>query len=237
MTVDVLAVGPHPDDVEIGVGGTLALLASLGKSIAIIDLTRGEASTRGTIEERYQEAQDAAAVLGVAERRNIGMKDGRLANVVENQRQLIPHMRALRPRVILAPMKNDRHPDHEAAHFLIRDSNYLAGLRSIETGDEPWRAPSVFYYSVYGDPEMPPVVVDISKFFDRKIEALRKYASQLHNPNYAGQPTYVSSEAFWKSIEFRAAYWGSRVGAAYGEPLFADGPVRLAHVPGLEISA
>jgi bacillithiol biosynthesis deacetylase BshB1 len=236
MTVDVLAVGAHPDDADIGVGGTLLLSASRGAATAILDLTRGEASTRGTVEERARESASAAKILRVAERRNTALPDGRLANTTEFQRQIIPVIREFRPRVVLAPLANDRHPDHKAAHALIRDAVYFSGLRSIDTGQDAWRPPVVLYYTVYIDPVIPAAIVDISKHFQAKLEALRAYSSQLHNPAYNAPETFVSSEAFWKSIEARAAYWGGRIGVAYGEPLYGDGPIGLNGLPGLEAS-
>jgi LmbE family N-acetylglucosaminyl deacetylase len=130
-------------------------------------------------------------------------------------------------------MHTDRHPDHDAAHYLVRDANYLAGLARIDTGQGPHRAAHVFYYRVYGEPTPPSAVIDVSDTFEAKLSALRAYRSQLFNPNYEGATTYVSSEAFWKSIATRAAYWGGRIGAVYGEPIYSDAPIGLSTLPGL----
>lgn len=232
MNVDIMAIGAHPDDVELGVGGMLHKLARNGYRIAILDLTRGEMSTRGTVEERLGEAADAAQILGISLRENAGLPDGALANTTEQQRTVIPYLRRFRPQLILAPMAVDRHPDHSAAHALIRDANFFAGLQRIETGQERYRAPSIFYYFPYGDMEMPTFIVDISEDFEAKQAALKAHASQFFNPKYLATPTQISSEKFWNSIQTRAAYWGTRIGVEYGEALYADGPVAVDLLPG-----
>lgn len=223
---DVLAVGAHPDDVELGIGGLVHKLTQRGYSVGILDLSRGEMGTGGTLEERAEEARRAAEILGVVSRENAGLPDGALANTTDQQRKVIPVLRAFRPKLLLAPMHTDRHPDHIAAHHLVRDANYFAGLSRIETGQEPYRASTVYYYHPYfEDAGAPQFIVDISEHFDAKVAALKAHASQFLNPDYDAQPTYVASEAFWESIRTRAAYWGHRVNVAYGEPLFADRPV------------
>ncbi len=233
--VDVLAVGAHPDDVELGIGGILHKLAGLGYRLAILDLTRGETSTRGSVEERAEEAARAARVLGVASRHNAGLPDGALANTHDQQSRVIPFIRMLRPRLLFIPMCDDRHPDHRAAYHLVRDAAYFAGLVRIETGHEPFRPGRVyFYHPYYEDRAAPAMAVDISADFEAKLEALRAHASQFHNPGYPGRPTQISSEAFWENIRTRARYWGSRIGADYAEPIYAEGPVGVALPPGLE---
>ncbi len=234
MRVDVLAVGAHPDDVELGIGGMLHKMTQHGFSVGILDLTRGEMSTRGTVEERAQESEAAANILGVVRRNTVGLPDGAIANTTEQQRQVIPFLRDFRPKVLLAPMHSDRHPDHSAAHDLVRDADYFAGLGRIETGHEPCRTPNVYYYQPYfEDAVMPQFIVDISENFDAKIAALKAHASQFFNPDYNGKRTYISSETFWDSIRVRAAYWGNRVGGAYGEPLCVERPVGVTFPPGL----
>ncbi|GMW03551.1 MAG: bacillithiol biosynthesis deacetylase BshB1 [Candidatus Hydrogenedentota bacterium] len=237
MNVDVLAVGPHPDDVEVGIGGLIHKLCGQGYAVGILDLTRGELGTRGTVHERTQEAENAAAVLGVASRESAELPDGGLANTQDQRERLIPLLRRFRPKVLLAPHHSDRHPDHEAAHYLVRDANYLAGLSRIDTGQDPHRTAIVYYYRVYQDPAPPDMVVDISAQFETKQAALRAYGSQFFNPDYAGKGTYVSSKAFWDYIRTRAAYWGARIGVEYGEPLYAEGPLGVERLPGLEETA
>jgi len=235
MNVDVLAIGAHPDDVDLGVGGTLLLLAAQGFSTAILDLSQGEAASRGTPEERVREADRSARVLQVRERYNAELPDGDIENSPDQRLRVIPFIRALRPAVILSHHGTDRHPDHGAAHALVRDANFFAGVASIETDEDPYRAPNIFHFHPYQDDEDPPaMVVDVSDHFERKLRALKSFKSQLFNPGYRGTETYVSSPEFWDNIMTRAAYWGSRVGVAYGEPLFAPGPLLLNYLPGLE---
>jgi len=238
MSVDVLAVGAHPDDVELGVGGLIHKLISTGHTVGILDLTRGEMSTRGSPEERLTESENAARILGVTQRENARLPDGALANTHDQRRSVIPFIRRFRPTLLIIPMDTDRHPDHCAAHDLMRAAAFFSGLARIETGQEPYRPARVYGYHPYDDSSAPPaLLVDISDHFEAKLAALRAYASQFHNPQYPGKQTHVASPEFWESIRTRAAYWGGRVGVAYGEPLFADGPVRVPLPPGLENTA
>lgn len=233
--VDVLAIGAHPDDVELGVGGLVHKLVRLKYSVAIVDLTRGELSTRGTVENRQREAAAAAEILGVQRRENVGLHDGKVANIHEQQLRVIPFIRMFRPKILLSLMGRDRHPDHCAAHALIRDAVYYSGLVRIDTGHDPYRPRHVYFYHPYSESGMQPqIVVDISDDFEEKLEALRKYRSQFYTPESEDTETYVSSVAFWEHIRVRAAYWGNRIGVDFGEPLYMDGPVGLTMPPGLE---
>lgn len=234
MMVDVLAIGAHPDDADIGVGGILCKLAKAGRRVGILDLTRGELGTRGLVKERAEEAAEAARLLGVAERNNAGLPDGALANVLEQRRVVAEHIRRLRPRIVLAPMDNDRHPDHDAAHALVRDAAYFAGLVKWDAEGEPHRPDQMYYYRVYGNDTDVAFVVNITEEFEQKQRALKAFRSQFHNPDYEGVETFVSSPAFWRSIETRASYWGSRIGMAYGEALHTLTPIGLETLPGLE---
>ncbi len=244
MTVDILAIGAHPDDVEIGIGGLVRKLVDQGYRVGILDLTQGELGTRGSAEERRAEAARAAEILGVAVRENAELPDGGVADSPDQRLTVIPHLRALRPQTILAPMRLDQHPDHDAAHYLVRNANHLAGLAKMmpETAQAPWRAPRMLYYSVYLEPAIPDLIADVTSQFDAKLEALRAFRSQFHNPDYDGEQTWVSTEAFWDTIRTRAQYWGSRLGVpgadqqgpAYAECLFHDGPIPVQTLPGLE---
>ena len=235
MSVDVLAIGAHPDDVELGVGGTLLLMADQGYGVCILDLTRGEAGSRGTVKERMKEADKAAGLLDGEDRYNAELPDGGIANTTEQQRKLIPFIRALRPTVILCHRGSDRHPDHRAACDLVRDANFFSGLVSIVTDEGPYRAPYLYRYNPYFDDDaQPDIVMDVSEVFEEKLKALEAYRSQLFNPRYKGPETFVSSEEFLEAIRTRAAYWGNRIGVAYGEPLYADAPLPLMTLPGLE---
>lgn len=232
--VDVLAIGAHPDDVELGCGALLAKLARNGITVAILDLTRGELGSRGTAETREKEALRAAEILGLVMRVNAGLPDGRLANDTEQQRALIPFIRSMRPKAILALMAPDRHPDHTAAHHLSRDANFYAGLHRIHSDQEPYRAPAVFYFHPYMEfAGLPSCIVNVSDTFEAKMEALRAYESQFHNPAYAGPDTFIATREFWDGIEVRARYWGNRIGVKYGEPLYVEGPLALDTLPGL----
>ncbi|MBI5091812.1 MAG: bacillithiol biosynthesis deacetylase BshB1 [Candidatus Hydrogenedentes bacterium] len=234
MSVDVLAIGAHPDDVELGVGGLIHKLTQSGRSVAILDLTRGELATRGSIDERRSEALAAARILGALKRENAALPDGGITNTREQQLAVVRFIRSARPRIIVAPMSDDRHPDHGAAHVLTRDANFFAGLRKIDTGHEPYRAPRMYFYRVHAESSMPQLVVDISAHFGAKLEAVRAYASQFHNPAYDGEQTFISTPEFWESIRTKAAYWGAQIGVSYGEALHADSPVGIELLPGLE---
>jgi bacillithiol biosynthesis deacetylase BshB1 len=234
VSVDLLAIGAHPDDVDLGIGGILLKAVAQGRQVAILDLTRGELGTRGTPELRLAEATAAAAILGVHHRHNAGLPDGALANVPAQQQAVAAFIRALQPRVLLAPMAPDRHPDHIAAHALVRDANFLAGLSNWPGPGPPHRAAHVYFYHSYHEIQVAPAfTVDISAHWEEKLKALRAYASQFHNPSFEGKETLVSSPEFWEGIHLRAAYWGQRSGVRYAEPLYTDATLALPLPPGL----
>ena len=232
-SVDVLAIGAHPDDVEIGIGGLVHKMTSQGISVAMLDLTRGEMGSRGTPEERTIEGKNAAKILGARERLCADLPDGALRNTTEQQRVIIPFIRHYRPKMILAPMTPDRHPDHAVAHDLVRDANYFSGLAKIETDQERYRCPKVYYFHPYYEEDTPTFIIDISDHIEAKVEALKAHASQFHNPDYEGEKTLISSKAFWDSILTRADYWGSRIQCPQAETLYSDGPAEIALPPGL----
>lgn len=232
--IDVVAIGPHPDDVEVGIGGLVHKLVHRGFTVAILDLTAGELGSRGTVAEREKESEDAAEILGVVARKNVGLPDGGIENTDEQRRAIVPFLREWRPSLILAPMDDDRHPDHEAAHGLVRDANYIAGLVKVETRQDPHRAPHLLYYRVYKDSSPPQCIIDISAHFEKQLEALQAHRSQFHNPDYEGPQTYVSSKAFWESIQARAAYWGAQIGTGYATPLYVTSPIAMDLPPGLK---
>ena len=235
MSVDVLAIGAHPDDVELGVGGTILRLTQDGYSVGILDLTLGELGSRGSVEERMREAEEAAERLQVTVRHNAELPDGGLQNTPEQRNEVIPYIRMLRPKLLLVHRKNDRHPDHRVAAELVRDANFFAGVASIVTEDSPYRADHTYQYNPYTDDDSPPqVVMDISGVFEQKMDALASYRSQFHNPDYEGAETLVASEAFWNNIQKRAAYWGQRIGVEFGEPLYREGPMGIRGFKELE---
>ena len=226
MSCDWLVIAPHPDDAELGVGGLLAKLAAEGQRLVLVDLTRGERATRGTPEQRQEEARAAAAVFKLAARENAGLPDGALQDTPAQRLRVAHFIRKHRPAVLLAPMGPDRHPDHTAAHALCIAANFEAGLATTPDEHPPHRAARLFHYYPYTEPtQTPPLVVDISAYFEMKLNALRQYRSQFHHPGYGGAETMIATKAFWDNITTRAAYWGARIGVEYGEPLYTTLPV------------
>ena len=227
MKLDVLAIGPHPDDVELGCGGTLALLAGQGLKVGILHLTHGEAGTRGTVAERHSEAEEAARVLGASALEFMDCGDGQLRRGREEEDELIAHLRRLRPEMVLGPSPTDRHPDHGRAHRLVADCSYYAGLARRGEG-EPHRPAAVFSYMQH-DPFEPSFVVDVSSAWKRKLEALAAYGSQLHQPGEAREEpkTKVASPEFRQAVEGRARHYGLLVGAAHGEAFWSRLPLAV----------
>ena len=233
MKLDVLAIGSHPDDVELGCGGTLALLAKQGKRTGILHLTRGERGTRGTVEERQREAEDAAKVLGAVEVGFLDCGDGAFRTGEAEEDALIERLRAWRPDLILAPSPSDRHPDHHRASQLIQSASFYAGLknRHPEAGP-PYRPGAVFSYMQH-DPFEPSFIVDVSSVWETKLEAMRAYRSQLYQAESGkeaeqkGAQTKVASREFWLAIEGRARHFGLMINAEMGEPFWSRLPLAM----------
>ena len=226
-TLDVLAIGAHPDDVELGCGGTLALLARAGRRVGILHLTRGERGTRGGDAERLAEAAAAAAELGAGVE-FLDCGDGGLRTGEAEEDALIAVLRRRRPELVLAPAPADRHPDHGRAHALVEAACYYAGLRRRGPG-EPHRPAAVFAYMQH-DPFPPSYIVDVSTSWEAKRRALAAYRSQLHQPgSERGDPaTKIATPEFALAIEGRARHFGLLVGAAYGEPFWSRLPLAVA---------
>ena len=217
MQVDILAIGAHPDDVELSCSGTLYNHKLLGQKIAICDLTQGELGSRGTVETRYAEAAEASKVLDVDHRVNLKMADGFFENNKENQIEIIKVIRELKPRIILSNAPKDRHPDHGKGCKIVSDACFLSGLKMIETGQEPWRPKKVFNYiqDYYLEPDF---IVDISDSFTKKMESIKAYKTQFFaSGSEDNTKTYISSDKFLDSIEARARLFGKRIGVEYGE--------------------
>jgi bacillithiol biosynthesis deacetylase BshB1 len=237
MKLDALAIGCHPDDLELGCGGTLALLARQGRKVGILHLTRGERGTRGTPAERRQEAEDAARVLGAVELDFLDCGDGAFRTGEAEEDALIERLRAWRPDLILGPTPSDRHPDHARAHDLVQAASFYAGLKNRHPGaGDPYRPGAVFSYMQH-DPFEPSLIVDVSAVWETKVEALRAYRSQLYNAD-AGEAasTKVASREFWLAVEGRARHFGLLINAEMGEPFRSRLPLAVgdlfAVVPG-----
>lgn len=218
--LELLVIGPHPDDAELGMGGTLARAKAEGRSTGIIDLTRGEAATKGTPELRAKEAAAAAEVLGLDVRRNLGWPDSRLMDSEDRRLQLARVFRELRPQVVVAPHGNDRHPDHVAAAHIVPAALHLAGLKNSPLSGEPFKPRNLFFYMGNG-PFEPTLVVDTSDHIEVWERAVRCYGSQFTGE--AASET-VTPDVF-RRRRGRAAYWGTFIDARYGEPLWTPRPV------------
>lgn len=228
MKLDLLAFGAHPDDVELGCGATIAKHTELGYKTGIVDLTRGELGTRGTPELRKEEADAAAAILGVAVRLNLGFRDGFFTNDEPHKLELVKVIRELRPDIVLASAIRDRHPDHARSANLITESIFLAGLRAIQTVDgngkpqDPWRPRRTFHY-IQSMPITPDFIVDVTGYWQKKMDAIRAFGSQMYNPKSKEPETYISTSAFLEMIDARGKAFGHSIGVGYGEGFTAAG--------------
>ncbi len=200
MSIDVLAIGAHPDDVDMICGGTVSKLAARGKSVVVLDLTRGEMGSRGTPESRAEEARRAAEVLGAQERISLDLGDGRLEDSMENRRQLIEVVRQLRPTLILAHYWDDLHPDHSAAGQLVRGIMYPMGFANYPAAGEPYRPNEVLFFMAHTTFD-PSFIVDIDGFHDKKMEAVRCFTSQFHQEDSTEPPTGISEPDFLMKLE------------------------------------
>lgn len=237
MKVDILAIGAHPDDVELGAGGTLAKLISQGKKVAIIDLTKGELGTRGNDETRALEAQKASEILGIFSRENLNLKDGFLSNSEDYQLNVIKAIRKYQPEIVFCNAIDDRHPDHAKAAKLVSDSCFLSGLIKIETTidglpQEAWRPKQVFHYIQWKNIE-PDFVVDITGFLDQKIEACLAYKTQFYDPNSTEPMTPIATKDFLESISYRAQDLGRLSGVEYAEGFTTEKLLALKNFDGI----
>ena len=221
MKVDILAIGAHPDDVELGCGGTLAKLILEGKKAAIVDLTQGELGTRGTNITRAQEAASASEILGISARENLKMKDGFILNSEEYQLQVVKMIRKYQPEIVLANAIDDRHPDHAKAAKLVSDACFLSGLVKIETeldgeNQKQWRPKQVFHY-IQWKHITPDFVIDISNFMEKKIEACLAYKTQFYDPDSKEPMTPIATKDFLESLTYRAQDLGRLSGVEFAE--------------------
>ena len=221
MKLDILAFGAHPDDVELGCSGTIAKEVSLGKKVGIIDLTRGELGTRGSVEIRNSESAKASEILGVVVRENLDMRDGFFVNDEAHQLKVIEMIRKYQPEIVLCNAIADRHIDHGKGSKLVSDACFLSGLVKIETElngekQQAWRPKVVYHYIQWQNIE-PDFVVDISGFMDKKMESVLAYGSQFYDPNSKEPVSPITSKNFLDSINYRAQDLGRLVGVDYAE--------------------
>jgi bacillithiol biosynthesis deacetylase BshB1 len=227
MNVDILAIGAHPDDVDLTCGGTLAKLVAGGRSVAIVDLTRGEMGTRGTPEKRLQEAQASARVIGARERITLDLGDGRLENNAENRTKVIEIIRSLRPTLIFTHYWDDLHPDHAATGQIVRAVMYPVGFARYPAQGEPYRPHEVLFFMAHS-PFDPSFIVDIDGYHDRKLEAIRCFASQFYREGSSEPPTGISQPEFLLALEARARFYGGLIGRSFGEPFLVTRKVPMA---------
>lgn len=220
--LDILALGAHPDDVEVHVGGILALASERGLKGAILDLTSGDLGTRGTAETRRAEAQEAARILGVP-RVVLDLPDGRFTEAEPHRLRLMAELRRLRPRVVILPAPEDRHPDHRRAHRLAREAAYCAGLRNYPCPGEPWR-PEALAWVGGENPDRPDLLVDVSAVWARRMAAFDAFGSQFRQDS-AQPATRIAHPAFRRGVEGRAMHWGSLRMCDWAEALWCDRPV------------
>jgi len=237
VKLHILAIAVHPDDIELSAAGTLIKHARIGQQVGIIDLTAGELGTRGTPQLRLQEAADAARIMGMAVRENLGMRDGFIVNDEAHQLKLIQYIRKYQPEVVIANALADRHPDHGRAGKLIADACFLSGLRKIETMHDgttqaAWR-PKRVYHMIQDRFTEPTFIVDVSDAHTTKMEAIKAYKSQFHDPTSAEPLTYISQSGFLESIEARAMLLGKRIGVAYGEGFVSETTLGLSSLDAL----
>ncbi|WP_018478075.1 bacillithiol biosynthesis deacetylase BshB1 [Pontibacter roseus] len=222
MKLDILAFASHPDDVELGCAGTILAHIAAGKKVGVVDLTRGELGTRGTPAERVEEAEAAAKIMGLSVRDNLGFADGFFANDKEHQLQIVRKVRQYQPDIVLMNALHDRHPDHGRGAAVVAEACFLSGLKMIKTlGDsgleqEAWR-PGAMYNFIQDRYITPDFVVDVTPFWDKKLEAIRAFRTQFFNPDDTSPNTYISSPEFLDFIDARAREYGHAIGVTYGE--------------------
>jgi len=235
-TCDVMAFGAHPDDIELGCGGTLAKLAALGRRVVLVDLTRGEMGTRGTAETRAREATRAAEILGATARENLALADGRLQRDDQAIRRVVDVVRWYRPQTVFLPHDQDRHPDHVHTSEIVYEGVFAAGLRRYETGQEAFRPSKLFYFMGFYTFE-PDFVVDVSDHAQLKLDAVAAYATQFDSRVGSDPQTRLTAEGFWPSLEHRMGYYGAMIGVRFGEGFRARGTLAVNDPTTLDLAS
>lgn len=237
IAADVMVLSAHPDDAELAVAGTVKGLTNAGRRVVFVECTRGELGTRGTPELRAQEAEHAAAILGVALRENLGMPDGAVAHTQEHILAVVAAIRRHQPRILLIPPPFERHPDHEAVHRLARAAAFTAGLANVHVEHAglalaPYRPKAMYCFQQHYDfPHPPSFYVDVSATWSDKIASIKAYTSQFHLPDLyqSDEPqTFISRPGFLEELEARARYYGSRIGTTYAEAYLSVEPLGFA---------
>jgi bacillithiol biosynthesis deacetylase BshB1 len=237
MAVDILAIAAHRDDVELTCAGTLIKAVDAGYRAGILDLTAGETATRGSASLRAEEAEKAAKVMGISERRNAGLPDAHLANTEETRKLVIEQIRHFAPRIVILPFAVGRHPDHRIASELGRDACFLSGLARYPAQGTPHRPHKILYALSYReDPLKPTFVVDISAEFERKLAAIRCYASQFDGAKAAGE-IFPTGQDLYGLVETQNAHYGSLIRRRYGEPYYTHETVLVDDVVKLEVQS
>jgi bacillithiol biosynthesis deacetylase BshB1 len=227
-SVDLLAIGAHPDDAELGCGGVLIVAGRAGMRVAVADLTRGEAATSGGPQQRERERRHASERLGLHARLNVGLPDAAVGTAPEHRVAVVEVLRRLRPRVVLAPYIEERHPDHAAAGRLAREASFLAGLAKFGTG-EAHRVGALYHYMLH-TPFTPAFLVDVSDVWAAKMNAVEAYSSQFGTSS----ATEIGQGRFLELLEARGAFHGAMIGAARAEAFIGVGPLALEALPGLQ---
>lgn len=227
--LDVLAFAAHPDDVELFCAGLLIKLKKQGYATGIVDLTRGELSTRGTIDTRAKETAEASRILALDIRENAGMDDGNITIDKASKVTVIEYIRKYRPQIVLAPYWQDRHPDHIATSNLVTEACFYSGVAKIKTESTVFRPKTVIYY-FHHRVENPSFIVNIDAEFDEKVKAIQAYKSQFYNPDSKEAATYISTPQFMESVKNRAGYFGFQIGAKYGEPYYVKTALKVDNI-------
>ena len=226
MKLDVLIFAAHPDDAELSMGGTIAQFTSIGLKVGVVDLTKGEMSTRGNLKIRAMETAAASKILKLKMRENLDFKDGSISSTESSLKKMVTQIRKYKPKIVFAPYFNDRHPDHIDASSLVKRAVFKSGLEKFTTtnsgkSQSPFRPQKIFYY-MQTYLFLPSVIIDISEHFENKMKAVLAFKSQFHNPALKKEDTFISRPGFLEYVEARAKFYGFQIGKRYGEPFYCE---------------
>jgi len=226
MKLDILMLAAHPDDAELSMGGTIARFTAEGKKVGVVDLTKGEMSTRGNLKIRAKETAGANKILKLKIRENLGLKDGNITLSDSSLKEVVCKIRKYKPLIVFAPYLNDRHPDHIDASNLIKRAVFNSGLKKFDTitdgKSQPHYRPEKIFYYMQTYIFNPSFIVDITNYFDTKIKAVKAFKSQFHNSKLKEEDTFISRPEFLDYVEARAKFYGFQIGKKYGEPFYCE---------------